>query len=150
MYPISLKKFIFRFATHHPPPHSLKTGIPISYSSVRPFLRQNRFLIDKWRVLSIIDKISLIDKKSKKLTFPPSLKSSGDTAVMLTERWFFPEMFIVITRCVTPAVKWSRGDDRCAERHYQQKRQNISRNLEEIFEKTKIKFWRNFLVKKMY
>ncbi len=34
-----------------------------------------------------------------------------------------PEMFIVITRCVIPAVKWSRGDDRCAKRHDQQKGQ---------------------------
>ncbi len=36
---------------------------------------QNRFLIDKWNVLSIMDKTGLIDKKSKKSIFPPSLRT---------------------------------------------------------------------------
>ncbi len=42
----------------------------------------NRFLIDKWSFLLIIAKAGLIDKKSKKLIFPPSL------SLTMCEYWF--------------------------------------------------------------
>ncbi len=54
--------------------------------------KQNRFLIDKRNFLSIIDNTRLIDKKSKKSIFPPSLSQnpllSHKNATRLQQRHF--------------------------------------------------------------